>query len=70
MAIWVYSRQNQNTRNAGREKERKAVQETRGDTEELTETRRVPQRRVPRWRKRVKPIGGKGGPGREVREEL
>ena len=46
-ALWSLgkknSKQNQHTRNAGRKKETKPEQETKGDAEESTETRRVPQ---------------------------
>ena len=49
------SKQKQRTRNAGRKEETKPEQETKGDAEESTETRRVPQRRVPRRRERVRP---------------
>ena len=41
------SKQKQHTRNTGRKKETKPEQETKGGAEESTETRRVPQRRVP-----------------------
>jgi len=49
------SKQKQYTRNAGRKKETKPEQETKGGAGESTETRRVPRRRVPRQRERVKP---------------
>ena len=49
------SKQKQYTRNAGWKRETKPEQETKGDAEESTEMRRVPQRRVPRRRERVKP---------------
>ena len=39
----------------GWKKETKPEQETKGDAEESTETRRVPQRRLLRRRERVKP---------------
>ena len=65
------SKQNQIARNESREKERKPEQETGGDAEESTETRRAPQHRAPRWRnrKRVKPTRRRRVPGREVRQE-
>ena len=42
------------TRNEGQEKGRKPKQKTRGDAEEPTETQRLPQHRVPRWKERAK----------------
>ena len=38
------------TRNEGQEKGRKPKQKTRGDAEEPTETQRLSQHRVPRWK--------------------
>ena len=51
------SKQNHNAKNESWEKERKPEQETRGDAEKPTETRRSPRRRAARWREKAKPTG-------------
>ena len=51
------AKQNQNARNDCREKEREPEQETRGDAEEPTETRRSPRQQAVRWRGKAKPTG-------------
>ena len=52
------------TRNEGQEKGRKPKQKTRGDAEEPTETQRLSQHRVPRWKERAKPTGQRRAPSR------